>query len=150
MAVPPELPGLRTIFNAFHHFRPREARAILASAVKAARPIAVFELVGREWPMILSIPFVALASLFVMPTVRPLRWSWLFFTYVVPVIPLLIAFDGVVSCLRVYSVAELEGLTEGIPRGDGRYRFEAGRVRIGKLPVHATYLIGMPTEAHGG
>jgi hypothetical protein len=149
-AVSPTIPGFRTIFNAFHHLRPAEARRVLASAVEARRPIAVVEMVGREPATILSMPFAVIAVLLLMPTIRPLHWSWLLFTYLIPLIPLLVAFDGFVSCLRVYSVRELEGLVSKIDFDPERYRFEFGRVRIGKFPVHATYLIGMPTEAHGG
>ena len=47
-AVPRDLRGLRTLFNAFHHFRPPAARRILEDAVDAAQPIAVVEIVGRQ------------------------------------------------------------------------------------------------------
>src|SRR5438034_6575208 len=43
-AVPVELDGFRTIFTAFHHFRPAEARAILADAVRRRQGIGVFEI----------------------------------------------------------------------------------------------------------
>ncbi len=45
--VPAELAGLRTIFNAFHHFRPASAARILGAAADARQPIAVFEM---RWP----------------------------------------------------------------------------------------------------
>src|SRR6185503_8425625 len=41
--VPFELDGVRTLFTAFHHFRPEEARLVLADAVRKRAPIAVFE-----------------------------------------------------------------------------------------------------------
>jgi hypothetical protein len=83
-----------------------------------------------------------------MPFVRPFRWSGLFFTYVLPVLPLLVVFDGLVSCLRVYSVAELEALAAEVEAARPGYRFETGRIRIGRAPVHATYLIGTPFSPH--
>src|SRR6185503_1565927 len=46
-AVPETLDGFRTIFTAFHHFRPAEARAILADAVQQRQGIAVFEAARR-------------------------------------------------------------------------------------------------------
>jgi hypothetical protein len=34
------------------------------------------------------------------PWIRPFRWSRLLWTYVVPIIPAVLLFDGIVSCLR--------------------------------------------------
>lgn len=143
-AVPRELAGFRTLFNSFHHFRPEMARAILADAVRARRPIGVFEVVGREPFILVNILFAPLVVLLAMPFVRPRRWSWVFFTYVIPLVPLLILWDGLVSCLRVYSPDELRELVRGL--GDGSWRWEIGRVRFGRIPAHATYLIGMPAR----
>jgi len=41
--VPEELAEFRTMFSAFHHFRPEEARAVLADAVRKRQGIGVFE-----------------------------------------------------------------------------------------------------------
>jgi hypothetical protein len=41
--VPPELKGLRTMFSAFHHFRPDAAAAILKDAFDHRRAICIFE-----------------------------------------------------------------------------------------------------------
>lgn len=41
--VPDELGGFRTMFSAFHHFRPEQARTVLADAVRKRECIAVFE-----------------------------------------------------------------------------------------------------------
>jgi hypothetical protein len=139
--VPAELTGMRTLFNAFHHFRPEAARAILEDAVSARQPIAVFEVVSRDPAALFGILFAPLAVLLLMPTIRPLKSSWLLFTYVIPLVPLLVLWDGVVSCLRVYSPEELEKLVEGLP-ADG-YRWEIGRLPIGG-PAKATYLLGRP------
>ena len=46
-SVPAELDGFRTVFTAFHHFRPAEARAILADAVQRRQGIGVFEIARR-------------------------------------------------------------------------------------------------------
>jgi hypothetical protein len=80
------------------------------------------------------------------PFIRPFRWSRLFWTYLVPALPLVLAFDVVVSCLRVYSVPELRELTAGL---DG-YRWDAGTVRGKPVPIRVTYLIGVPREREAG
>src|SRR5690349_1899892 len=43
-AVPDHLDGFRTLFNAFHHFKPEDAVAVLGSAVRNRQPIGVFEI----------------------------------------------------------------------------------------------------------
>jgi len=49
-------------------------------------------------------------------------------------------FDGVVSCLRAYSVAELRELVSGLDT----YDWEIGMTRGARSPLHMTYLIGVP------
>jgi len=85
------------------------------------------------------VPFYVLA---LMPFVRPFRWGYLIFTYLIPVLPLMICWDGAVSMLRVYSPSELRELTQGLHRSS--YGWEIGYIQacgvIGKLP----YLVGRP------
>jgi hypothetical protein len=146
-AVPRELDGFRTLFNAFHHFRPETARRILADAVAARRPIAVFEVVSRQLLPLVGLLLSPLQVLVLMPFVRPRRSSWLFFTYLVPVIPLFVLWDGVVSWLRIYSEPELRALVAGIDARD--WTWDVGRIKLGRAPAHATYLIGLPARGGG-
>ncbi|MFZ5481616.1 MAG: class I SAM-dependent methyltransferase [Myxococcota bacterium] len=141
--VPPELAGMRTIFNAFHHFAPEQARAILADAAARRQPIAVYEVVAREPLALLGMMFVPINVALGVPFLRPFRWDWLALTWIVPAVPLLAIWDGVVSCLRVYSVDELRELVRDIP-ADG-YTWEMGRYDLGMVPVKGTYLVGRPT-----
>ena len=143
-SVPSGLPGFRTLFTSFHHFRPAQARAILADACHQRQGIGVFEATQRNPLALLSMLLVPLVVLLVTPFIRPFRWSRLLWTYLVPVVPFLILFDGVVSCLRVYEAAELKELTTGLQ--DHEYEWSMGTTR-GKLsPVTVTYLIGVPIE----
>jgi hypothetical protein len=139
--VPERLTGMRTLFNAFHHFRPAAATAILRDAVQARQPVAVFELVSRDPPALFGMVLAPLAVLLLMPTIRPVRVSWLILTYLLPLVPLLVLWDGLVSCLRVYSPDELRELVAALPDND--YEWEVGRLAIGG-PARATYLIGRP------
>ena len=112
--VPSELPGFRTMFAAFHHFRPASARAILEDAVRDGRGIAVFEPMQRGVLAIAGVLLAPLAVLALTPLIRPFRWSRLLFTYGVPLVPLVILFDGIVSCLRTYSTDELREIVDAI------------------------------------
>jgi hypothetical protein len=140
--VPKELAGFRTMFAALHHFRPDAARAIIADAVAERRGIAVFEPLGRSVPALLSVVFAPLAVLVLTPFIRPFRWSRLLLTYLVPIVPLVVLFDGVVSCLRTYTPDELRDLVAGIDAPG--YHWEIGDEAIPRTPASLTYLIGYP------
>ncbi len=141
--VPAELAGVRTLFNALHHFRPADARAILADARASRSPIAVVEMVSRHPLAVLVIPFNAFISLpLTTPFIRPFRWSRLLFTYLIPLIPLLVLWDGIVSCLRVYSPEELDGLVADLHGDD--WVWETGLAEAAFGPVPLTYLLGYP------
>jgi hypothetical protein len=145
--VPPELPGLRTLFSAFHHFEPARARRILASAVADGRGIGIFEVAERSaWVTFFCILTAIPLTLALVPFIRPFRWPYVLFTYVLPIIPLLFAFDGVVSCLRAYTPEEL--LAMGREVGPD-YEWKAGRRRLGAAPLAAIYLVGIPRRARG-
>ena len=143
--VPAELAGVRTIWNAFHHFRPAQARAILASAADARRPSAVFELVGREPLHLLGLFFAPLVAALTVPFWRPFRIESLLLSWLVPLIPAVILWDGIVSWLRIYGESELRELVAPFTGTD--YDWEIGKIRMGRLPVHASYLLGSPRSA---
>jgi hypothetical protein len=138
--VPGELQGLRTMFTSFHHFSPEQARAILQNAVDAGEGIGVFELTRRAWSTI-GLMFAWVFMLVVCtPWIRPFRWSRLLWTYLVPIIPLAMLFDGIVSCLRTYRPEELREMVEKLSVGG--YRWEMGELSTGRVAI--TYLIGCP------
>lgn len=139
-AVPARLRGFRTLFAAFHHFPPETARKILEDAVRQGVGIGIVEATTRSTA--LGMIMVPLVVAILTPGIRPFRWSRLFFTYLLPALPLAIFWDGFVSSLRTYTPAELRELTRGL---DG-YTWEfGGEIKPGKPPV--TYLIGYPIRA---
>ena len=139
-SVPKALAGFRTLFTAFHHFRPADARAILLDAAAKDVPIALFEGTKRSPAYIAAMVFSSVAVLVLTPFIRPFTWSRLFFTYVIPLVPAVVTWDGIVSCLRTYTVAELNEMTRTIP---GNYQWEVGEVK-GKGLLPLTYLFGLP------
>jgi hypothetical protein len=144
--VPAELDGTRTIFNAFHHFRPREARAILADAVTKRRPIVVVEGSDSRLLGIALILLMPLAMLAMTPRIRPFRWSRLVLTYVLPAIPLLGLIDGIVSMLRIYSPRELREMVAGVA-GHETFDWDIGTQPVRGSPVGLVYLVGVPRTA---
>jgi len=139
-AVPADLRGFRTLFTSFHHFRPADARAILEDAVRHQQGIAVFEAARRRPLDIALVAMTWLGVLAAAPFVRPFRWSRLMWAYLPPLLPVVGSFDGVVSCLRSYSLAELRALVQGLDD----FEWDIGEVRSRYSPLHTTYLIGVP------
>ena len=144
-AVPRELRGFRTLFNSFHHFEPTDARAILRDAVDAGQPIGIFEVPERKVLLILPLLFTPLYVLLATPFIRPFRWRRLLWTYLLPLVPLTCLWDGVVSQLRAYTLAELEALAAAVAPDD--YTWRAGSVPIGATPGRLTFLWGHPRRA---
>jgi len=131
------------MFSAFHHFNPEQARAVLADAVHKRQGIAVFE--GTQHSVLaLLLMLLVLMVLLMTPFIRPFRWSRLFWTYLIPLVPLVTLFDGLVSCLRTYNVEELRQLVAKLDAND--YHWDIGTVKSTAGPIPITYLIGVPNE----
>ena len=140
--VSPKLGGVRTMFSAFHHFRPDAARAILKNAFDLRRAICIFE-AGPDGPLgaAMAVGF-PLHVLVLMPFVRPFRLVYLVFTYLIPLMPLILLWDAVVSYLRIYSPEQMHRLTKELQAPE--YSWEIGRISIPGLPGGLPYLIGRP------
>lgn len=144
LSVSLDLVAFRTIINAFHHFRPDTARAILSDAVAAGQPIAIFEIPERTVRTILPMFLTPLLVWLSTPFIRPFSWLRLLFTYLIPIVPLYSLWDGVVSQLRAYRDIDLREMTEGL--GDGEYEWRAGWVPVPSIRGKVTWLIGLPTK----
>jgi hypothetical protein len=145
LCVPPELAGFRTLFSSFHHFKPAEARALLRDAVASRCGIGIFEGTQRRPIVMLGMLLTTLLVWLITPLIRPFRWEQLLWTYLLPVVPLVVLFDGIVSCLRTYTVTELAAFTAELS-GSG-YAWEVGEARVQGLLSPVTYLIGYPAIA---
>jgi hypothetical protein len=144
--VPPELVGFRTLFSSFHHFEPAQARSILQDAVDKGQGIAIAESTQRHPLMLLYMLLTPLLVWFATPFYGSYSWKRLFWTYPVPLIPLIVMFDGLVSCMRTYTPEELAAMISKTP-GHDRFEWEVGILKIGPLPVGTTFLLGVP-RAH--
>jgi hypothetical protein len=143
-AIPIELAGFRTLFTAFHHFPPSQARKILQNAVDCHQGIGVFEMTERSVSSILTMLLTPFTVLFITPRIRPFSLSRLLLTYLVPVVPLVVTFDGIVSCLRTYSLTELADMTSSLTGTP--YDWEIRKVRTPGSPYPVIYAIGCPRE----
>ncbi|MBN2025421.1 MAG: hypothetical protein JW854_01475 [Actinobacteria bacterium] len=149
-SVPEGLRGFRTMFASFHHFRPEDARAILEDAARRREGIGVFEFTGRNPGIFLIMLLSPLYLLFAMPFIKPFSWQRLFWTYIIPLAPLVVLWEGIASNMRTYSPQELKELAKDIAVNG--YAWDIGTVRgtwdLGKvhgIGLHKiTYLFGYP------
>ena len=141
--VPADLGAFETLFTAFHHFKPDDAKRILADAAAKRRTLVIIEPFGRaNLPLMAFAGFVRgiIATPFV-GQMTPARFLW---TYPIPISAAVLAWDGAVSCLRAYEPEEMLWLAhEAVPSG---YRWDAGRKPVPGSPAKLciTYLIGEP------
>jgi hypothetical protein len=140
--VPSQLQGLRTLFLSFHHFEPRTARAVLRDAFEQRQPICIFEATSRTAPALAVSLLIPLLALAVTPAIRPVSAFQMFFTYLVPVVPVIAFWDGMVSQLRTHSITELRQLADGFPSPE--YAWECGVIQAPRIPYKTCYLIGRP------
>lgn len=142
-AMPESLHGFRTVFSAFHHFPPSQARAILADAVRHGQGIGVFEFTQRSYLGLRRAAAILPFIFFWAARIRPFRWSRLLLTWLIPIMPLIVTFESLVSSLRTYTPDELRGLAKAADP-ENSYAWETGEIPAEKSTVPVTYLLGYP------
>ena len=133
----------RTLFNAFHHFRPPVARRILADAVQAGRSIFIYEGFPRSLARFGATAPHMLLALLANPLRAPRRRvPKAIFTYLVPIIPLLATWDAIISTYRMHSEDELRAMVA--PFGE-RYSWEYCEIPYA-LGGRAVVFHGIPAD----
>ena len=125
------LPGVHLMFSALHHFSPEEIAGLLRAGAAKGRTLAFFDYSRRE--LLPELPPVLLSPVLlwcVSFLVFPFSWRRLFFTYLIPVLPLVLLVDGFLSRMRSYTAAELEEIARGAGLPEGY------RVVVEVLPVY--------------
>ena len=141
MDIPHYLTGFRTHFLSFHHFRSKDAKAILQNAVDRNQPIGIFEAQQRNIKNLVQRMLSPIALLLMTPFIKPFKVDRIIFTYLVPVLPLLILWDGVISVLRAYTVPELKQIISEV-RYHERFCWQVDIVEA--KSGHILYLLGIP------
>ena len=141
--------GIKTMVNSFHHMPPDVAKEILASAQESNAPILIFEMQEKKIPTLIWALFLPLGLVitFIMALVltlfsRPITLSQLFFTFIIPLIPLGFAWDGQASYARMYSMNDLDELITSLEKTN--YKWEKGIGKRANGKSLGAYLLGMP------
>ncbi|MEO6902396.1 MAG: class I SAM-dependent methyltransferase [Bacteroidia bacterium] len=142
--VPKHLKGFRVMFSAIHHFQPEQVKNILQNAIDNNAPIGIFDGYEKNVLAFLSvIIFHPIAFLLFTPFFKPFSFSRLFFTYIIPLIPIYTVWDGCVSILRMYKSEELLRIAN--KTNANHYVWKAGKMK-NNYGIHSTYLIGYPDK----
>ncbi len=137
--VPTNLSGLRTQFLSLHHFKPQDVKLILQNAIDTNSSIAIFEGQERSFRSIVAMLLSPISVLLTTPFIRPFKIGRIIFTYLIPIIPLIVMWDGVISSLRTYSVKELKEIVESLNQSE-TYDWEIEKVKSGVGVI--IYLLG--------
>ncbi len=143
-----EMTGVRTMICSLHHMPPDVAKRILGDAFQKKQPLVILEISDNSPPIFLwwlAIPFGVISALLLTPFVRPLSVGQIIFTYVIPILPLLIAWDGAVSNARTYTSRDLQELIRDLHAPD--YQWEVGGLKKTGYPGAMQYLLGLPKAA---
>tara|TARA_R110002050_G_scaffold11122_2_gene37817 strand:+ start:19404 stop:20189 length:786 start_codon:yes stop_codon:yes gene_type:complete len=141
--------GLKTMINCFHHMPPIQARKIVESAYHAKQPFLIYEMAENKMPLLvwalmlpISMVIMIIMVLFMTPFVKPLTWQQLVFTYLIPIIPFLYAWDGQASMPRMYSMDDMDELLSELSSKNYSWTKEPALNDSGK--AIGTFVIGLP------
>lgn len=79
--------------------------------------------------------------LFTTPFIKPIKIGRLIFTYLLPIVPLFVWWDGIISSLRTYSIKEMNELVKSLDKTE-KYDWEINKIKSG--PETILYLLGTP------
>lgn len=138
-SIAPEVDGVRTVFNAIHHFRPSDIALVLRSATAGGRSLAIFEPFERRPRLAARLAVGGLRDGWRSAAHRPgPPWRAAALRLLLPVV---LAWDGVASVLRGYEADELLAIAEGaVPAA--RWRAERVELPWGGMTV----LVGEPID----
>jgi hypothetical protein len=141
VSIPSGVRAMRTMFTALHHLTPKDIQAILTVCQAEQVPFLAAEATERSWRAIVSTIVIPLLVVLLMPRVRPRRLVPLLLTYLPPIVPIVIWWDGLASVLRTYTRDELEQV---LPANSSTYSWRVEQVRTSRSVLPVTMLIGEP------
>ncbi|KUJ12288.1 uncharacterized protein LY89DRAFT_652697 [Mollisia scopiformis] len=95
---------------AFHHFEDKLGMDILRNTIETADGFGIFELQERTASSLLTIFAMGILMFLITPFYFWRSPGHLFFTYIIPIIPFVLVFDGYISSLRTRTSEEVQAL----------------------------------------
>ncbi len=141
--------GLKTMIASFHHMSPVTAANILNNAEEKGQPILIYEVAENKMPTLLwwfllplSLGILFVMSLIMTPIVRPFSFSQFFWTYIIPIIPIVYAWDGQASLMRTYTFKDIDGLIFNKSNPNYTWEIDVAKKANGKKAGY--YIFGYP------
>ncbi|KAK9762095.1 hypothetical protein K7432_012489 [Basidiobolus ranarum] len=161
--VQPNENVLYTCFGSFHHFQPNHAKEMIRNLLTNARfqepeenenhnGILIGEMSFRNWRSVFGVLFILPIFIALVSTTvlfPNLTKATFFYTFILPIIPLTMVWDGVISCLRTYTSEELlvmaRKATHNLPPDEFEWEYgEIPCLPFGLLAV--SYFVGIPRQ----
>lgn len=120
---------LMRLFNlAFHHFDDPLATDILRDTVETSQGFAIFELQDRSFASFVADSLLPIGVMLLAPFYA-LKWrspASFIFTWIIPILPLVLVFDGYVSSLRTREPKEVETLLRSCGADASKWEMKSG------------------------
>jgi hypothetical protein len=155
----------RLFFLAFHHFDDPMARDILRNTLETADGFgyitvsvkrvlsadstrdSIFELQERTISSIITVTAMGILMFFISPFYFWRSPGHLFFTYIIPLIPLILVLDGYVSSLRTRTSEEIHELMKECGASADGWTVKSGAAQHTWPTGYMTYVIGVKDRA---
>lgn len=142
-SVPAGMKGFRTLFTSFHHLPDETARRVLKDAMLNDTSIGAFEFTERNlWCLISTFPTI-IFSFLLIPLILPWKLSRFFWTYLIPLIPIVATFDILASAFRTRTPEELQAMVKDLKRDN--YHWHIGQEKS-YFGFRMTYVVGLPEK----
>ncbi|PBP18576.1 hypothetical protein BUE80_DR010655 [Diplocarpon rosae] len=128
---------------AFHHFDDKLAMAILKNTLETADGFGIFELQERTVSSLLTMVAMGLLMFCITPFYFWRSPGHLFFTYIIPIIPFVLVFDGYVSSLRTRSAGEVQALMRECGASCDGWTVKSGQEQHTFPTGYMTWVIGV-------
>lgn len=110
-SLPPHT--VATLFSCFHHLSHEQAHLAIENMAAQAEAVVIFEPFERSFYYLLKHFMLAFPSVLLgmfTPLLQRFSWSSLFFCTLIPIAPICVQIDGLISVLRSYRYAEIQAL----------------------------------------
>ena len=146
LEIPEQLIGIRTMFNAFHHFTEEQKRNLICRHAKQGFLVA--EILTPDVLSFVKILFTtSIGQILLAPFVKPFSWKRIVFTYLLPVNLFTVTWDGLVSVLKSERLVVMKQRAEQFAPSD--CLVSCGTTGKWYAPVNWFYVrLKQPHESH--
>ncbi|WP_272150807.1 hypothetical protein [Tenacibaculum aiptasiae] len=145
--------GLKTMMNSFHHMSPKNAQQILQTAQENKQPLLIYEMGENNIPTLLwwlllpiSMVILIIMVLFMTPFTKGVTIKQIIFTYLIPIVPFIYAWDGQASLVRMYTFEDIQNyLLKNIK--DNSYTWTIDHAKNEKGKKQGYYILGLPKKS---